>query len=105
LGKERILIRVVIDTNVLISSILFKGEASKLVDLWQRRRFVLLVSKPILEEYIKVLSYSKFSLSEEEIKTIIEEIFPYVEIVKFTKRINIIKDDPQDDIFLSTALE
>lgn len=107
MGKERKgLIRAVVDTSVFISSILYEGSTSKLLSHWQRRRFIYLISKPVLEEYIKVLSYSKFRLTEEEIKWIIqEELLPYVETVKVKIPVSVIKTDPSDNIFLSTAVE
>ena len=107
MGKERKgLIRAVVDTSVFISSTLYEGSTSKLLSYWQRRRFIYLISKPVLEEYIKVLSYSKFRLTEEEIKWIIqEELLPYVETVKVKIPVSVIKTDPSDNIFLSTAVE
>jgi len=106
-GKERKgLIRAVVDTNVFISATLYEGSTSKLLSYWQRRRFIYLISKQILEEYIKVLSYPKFRLTEEEIKWIIqEELLPYVETVKIKILVSAIKTDPSDNIFLSTAVE
>jgi len=105
MGKKKIT-RAVIDTNVFISSLLFEGVAKKLVECWQKGKFIFLISKPILEEYIKVLSYPKFELSQDEIKEIIvEELLPFVEIVVIKKSVSIIKEDPFDNIFLSTALE
>ncbi|NQS88844.1 putative toxin-antitoxin system toxin component, PIN family [Patescibacteria group bacterium] len=107
MGKERKgLIRAVVDTNVFISATLHEGPASKLLSYWQRGRFIYLISKQILEEYIKVLSYPKFRLTEEEIKWIIwEELLPYVETVKIKIPVSAIKTDPSDNIFLSTAVE
>lgn len=107
MGKERKgLIRAVVDTNVFISATLYEGQASKLLSHWQRGRFIYLISKQILEEYIKVLSYPKFRLAEEEIKWIIrEELLPYVETVKIKIPVSVIKIDPSDNIFLSTAVE
>ena len=97
--------RVVIDTNAFISSLLFKGPANKLVDLWQKKKFVFLISKQIFEEYIRVLNYPKFHLSEEEIEGIIkEELLPFVQVVIVEKSVSIVKIDPSDNIFLSTAL-
>jgi len=106
-GKKRKgLIRAVVDTNVFISSTLYEGSTSKLLSYWQRRRFVYLISKQVLEEYIKVLSYPKFRLTEGEIKWIIqEELLPYVETVKIKIPVSVIKADPSDNIFLSTAVE
>ena len=105
MGKKR-LIRAVVDTNVFVSSIFFDGIANQLVDCWQRGRFIFLISKPILEEYIKVLSYPKFELSEEQIKGIIEnELLPFTEVVTLKTSVSLIKEDPFDNVFLSTALD
>lgn len=107
MGKKRKgLIRAVIDTNIFISSILYGGSISKLLSYWQQRRFVYLISKQVLKEYIKVLSYPKFRLTEEEIKWIIqEELLPYVETVRIKTPVSVIKADPSDNIFLSTAVQ
>jgi len=105
MGKKR-LIRAVVDTNVFVSSILFEGVANQLVDCWQRGRFIFLISKPILEEYIKVLSYPKFELPEEQIKEIIgKEFLPFAEVVALKTSVSVIKEDPFDNVFLSTALD
>lgn len=106
MGKERKgLIRAVVDTNVFISATLHEWPASKLLSHWQRGRFIYLISKQILEEYIRVLSYPKFRLTEEEIKWIIrEELLPYVETVKIKIPVSAIKTDPSDNIFLSTTV-
>ena len=106
MGKKRKgLIRAVVDTNVFISATLYEGPASKLLSCWQRGRFIYLISKQILEEYIKVLSYPKFRLTEKEIKWIIqEELLPYVETVKIKVPVSVVKTDPSDNIFLSTAV-
>jgi len=105
MGKKK-LIRAVIDTNVFISSVLFEGASQQLIDCWKKAKFIFLMSKPILEEYIKVLSYPKFKLSQDEIKEIVEEeLLPFVEVVVIKSSISVIKEDPFDNIFLSTALE
>ena len=107
MGKKREgLIRAVVDTNIFVSSTLYEGYTSKLLSYWQRERFIYLISKPILEEYIKVLGYPKFRLTKEEIKWIIqEELLPYIETVKDKTPVSVVKTDPSDNIFLSTAIE
>jgi predicted nucleic acid-binding protein len=69
------LMRVVLDTNTVISALLFSGTASHLVSLWQSRRIAVLVSGDILQEYLRVLAYPKFKLSDQEIRRLIEEEF------------------------------
>ena len=98
--------RVVLDTNVLISALLFGGLPGRLVPLWQRREIVLLVSQEVLKEYIKVLSYPKFGLDEEEIKSILrEEVLPYFDPVKPVTPVEVVGEDPSDDKFLSLAVD
>ena len=46
--------RVVIDTNVFISSF-FGGNPRKIIDLWRKEKITLCLSGDILEEYTKVL--------------------------------------------------
>ena len=79
-------LRVVLDTNILVSALLFTGSASNLVPFWREGRIVLLVSKKIIQEYLRVLSYPKFSLTDLEIQIFFhEEILPFVEVVKIVK--------------------
>lgn len=107
MGKKAIsTLRLVIDTNVLVSAILFTGEASKILSLWQKKEITFLASKEVIEEYLKVFSYPKFNLSKEEIRYILEEqILPYVEPVQTKTEINLIKDDPADNKFLALAVD
>lgn len=97
-------LKVVLDTNILISALLFTGKASKLVPFWRERRIVLLVSKKIIQEYLRVLSYPKFSLTDLEIQTLFhEEILPFIEVVKIAKPFPPTCRDPADDHFLACA--
>ena len=98
------MIRAVLDTNVVVSSLLFHGQPSHLVPLWQARRFVALVSRPILREYLRVLAYPKFRLTPEEVRQAIEELLPYVEPVSPVKRLSVIRRDPTDNRFLECAV-
>jgi putative PIN family toxin of toxin-antitoxin system len=96
--------RVVLDTNVLVSALLFFGPPNKLVTLWQEGRIVLLISKEVLVEYLRVLSYPKFGLTQAEIKALIaESVLPYVETVTVGTHPPVISEDPADDKFLFLA--
>ena len=97
--------RVVLDTNVVVSALLFTGISSKLVQLWQGGTITALVSRTILEEYLRVLSYPKFKLSEGDIRGLIqEELLPYVEVVKTRRRLRVVDRDPSDDKFVECAV-
>jgi len=47
--KKKKIRRVVLDTSILISSLLFRGEFSKLVDLWKKGAFIPVISKDTFE--------------------------------------------------------
>lgn len=97
-------IRVVIDTNVIVSGILFGGIPGELIPLWKSGRIKPLASKKIIDEYIKVLAYPKFELSETEINYIFyNEILTYFDIIQTKDTPVIIKVDPSDDKFIHCA--
>ena len=98
-------VEVVVDTNVLVSALLFGGKPGKLIPLWQRGTIRPLASKEIIDEYLRVLTYPKFKLAEEEINFLLyQEILPYFEVINVGSGPRIIKKDPEDDKFIRCAL-
>jgi putative PIN family toxin of toxin-antitoxin system len=96
--------RVVIDTNVLVSALLFGGQPGKLRDWWVGGRLVPLVSKETFAEFGKVLAYPKFRLSPAEIAMIVEEeLLPYAEVVDVAEDAAGVCRDSHDDKFLALA--
>lgn len=97
--------RVVLDTNAIVSALLFSGISSKLVSLWQKGLITPLLSREVVDEYLRVLGYPKFELSEGEIKELIqEEILPYAEVVTPKIRLRVIQRDPSDNKFIECAV-
>ena len=97
--------RVVLDTNVLVSAILFKGRLSKLVELWKDGVISPVISKETFAEINTVLCYPKFALSKDDRKAIIEnEILPFFEVIDIEERTAGICRDPDDDMFLTVAV-
>jgi len=102
--RPKKIIRVVLDTNVLISALLFKGKLSRIVELWQKGEIIPIISKETFDELRIVLEYPKFSLSRAEIKLLIEnEILPFFEVVSVSKPVKGACRDPGDDKFLACA--
>ncbi len=63
MGKEKEKIkRVVLDTNILISALIFRREVSRLAEFWKSGKIVPLISKATFKEFKDVLAYPKFSL-------------------------------------------
>jgi uncharacterized protein len=97
--------KVVIDTNVLVSALLFGGTPGGLIPLWKDRRIGPLCSKGIVDEYLRVLAYPKFHLSESELLFLVaQEILPWFEVVAVSEGPPFVPDDPEDDKFVWCAL-
>ena len=98
-------VKVVVDTNVVISALLFGGAPGKLIVLWQSSAIKPVASKEIVDEYLRVLTYPKFKLSEEEINYLLyQEILPFFDIIDVQQGPQILEKDPQDDKFIRCAL-
>jgi putative PIN family toxin of toxin-antitoxin system len=103
-GQEVKPVRVVIDTNVLLSGLLFGGAPERIRDLWVLGRLVPLLSRETFAEFRRVLAYPKFRLTPAEITMIVEEeLIPYAEVVEATVDASGVCRDPYDDKFLSLA--
>ncbi len=73
-------LRVVLDTNTLVSALLFRnGRLSWLRLAWQRGDLVPLVCNRTVSELLRVLSYPKFRLGEPEIRDLLGDFLPFVE--------------------------
>lgn len=104
MGQKVAPLRAVLDTNILVSALLFVGRVGMLRDLWKTGRIIPLVSKETFAEFHRVLSYPKFKLSQREIRSLLnDEILPHVEPVEITEQVNGVCRDPRDDMFLAVA--
>jgi putative PIN family toxin of toxin-antitoxin system len=74
--------RVVLDTNVVLSALLFGGgPAGRVRAGWQSGRFVPLASTATAQELVRVLTYPKFALAAAEQKELLADLMPWVEVV------------------------
>ena len=100
--------RAVLDTNMLVSALLFRsGRLSWLRLAWQTMTFRHVMAKPTTEELLRVLAYPKFRLTSAEVEALLEELLPWVEVFaapipSVVKRWTV--RDPKDQIFLDLAL-
>ena len=74
--------RVVLDTNVVLSTLVFaNGPHAALRHIWQREKCLPLVSRATTEELLRVLAYPEFKLSGEEQGELLADYLPYCETV------------------------
>ena len=97
--------KVVLDTNVLISAILFGGFPRKCLELAIEGEIELYISKEIIREVEGVLSREKFNIAEENLRYIISSLDSIAEFVNPKNKLDIIKKDPQDNKILECAIE
>ncbi|MBL8523072.1 MAG: putative toxin-antitoxin system toxin component, PIN family, partial [Betaproteobacteria bacterium] len=54
-------LRVVLDTNVVLSALIFPGKTtSRIRELWQNGKLIPLISRETTEELLAALQYPKF---------------------------------------------
>ena len=107
--KETVRPRLVIDTNVFVSGLISGGGApARLLRAVQARRAVHVVSDPIVEEYLRVLDYPRIRKFRKITDAFVADIAAYLiyqtERVELQSRITI-GPDPDDDVFLDTAVD
>ncbi len=101
--------RVVIDTNVLISGIIQQsGFPFRVVKMWETASVVLITSSATIEEAERVLNYPKiknrYKLTGDDIKHVISNLIRYSVFSGNLPGLNIIKEDPEDNYVLATAV-
>lgn len=99
--------RLVPDTNVLLSALLFHtGRLSWLRGAWRSDRVRPLASRETTLELIRVLAYPKFALSAEDRRDLLDDYLPFCEIVVVSDPRPGVPEcrDPGDRPFLELAL-
>lgn len=97
--------RIVCDTNVLVSGILFGGHARQILLLASRGRLTNFISDDILHEAKDVLLRPKFKLSPQQVIAIIALFRDTFELVFPVQRHKVVQSDPDDDRILDAAVE
>lgn len=98
--------RVVLDTNVVVSALLFRaGRLFWLREAWQRGRVVPLVTRETVEELLRVLEYPKFRLAPEDRQELLADFLPFAEAVALPEKRARLPAcrDPDDEKFLHAA--
>ena len=80
--------RVVIDTNLVLSALVFaQGRLSPLRLAWQGALCQPLVSNATAAELIRVLAYPKFKLSSEDQQELLADYLPYCATVRMPAKL------------------
>ncbi|MGA1875404.1 MAG: putative toxin-antitoxin system toxin component, PIN family [bacterium] len=98
------MVKVVIDTNIYISAVLFGGNSEKIRKLAREGKIELLVSENILTEIAGVLK-RKFNWFDWQISELIKDIRAITTLVTPALSLSVIKEDEPDNRFLECAVE
>jgi len=97
-------IKAILDTNVVISGVFWKGPPFRVLQAWQEQRFRLVISVPILEEYRRVLA----EMAGEHFSPVVHSILGLIELhSEMVEPISLAKavcNDPDDDKFIEAAV-
>ena len=103
----RAALRVVLDTNVVLSALVFGGgTAARLRLAWQAGAIVPLASTATMQELVRVLGYPKFRLGAAEQQELLADYVPFVEPVQVPQPPPTVPHcrDPMDLPFLHLAV-
>ncbi len=95
--------RVVFDTNILISAAISEGAPARCVELARSGKVTSVTCAQILEEYAKVL-IEKIDLTQAEAAVLARSITRYSEVVAIGGDLQAVPDDPIDDKIVECAV-
>jgi putative PIN family toxin of toxin-antitoxin system len=108
-AQEQLPPRLVIDTNVFVSGLISgDGAPARILLAVRHKRAIHLVSDPIVEEYLRVLDYPRIRKFKKITDAFVADIAAY--LVYQTERVELrslirMSADPDDDVFLNTAVD
>ncbi len=100
MGKKKI----VLDTNILISAFGWNGKPRKILRHVISQQFELILSQQQIIEIRRVLDYPKFAFENDQKTRFLTFLCTIAFIIDVPNTLRIIKEDPEDNIILETAL-
>lgn len=101
--------KVTLDTNVLISGSLWRGDSYRILSLVEQGKLELVLSESIINEYLEVLQYEeiqeKIAAKKLTLLEAAEKVIKEATLVTPTVRFNAIPNDPDDNLVLECAVE
>jgi uncharacterized protein len=96
-------VRVILDTNVVVSGIFFSAPPYQILDAWRREQLIIVLSQNIFKEYQRVATTLNRKYSKVNIHPILELIADRAEFILPIKFDSQVCEDPDDDMFLECA--
>jgi putative PIN family toxin of toxin-antitoxin system len=97
-------VKIVLDTNVLVSGIFFTGPPYEILKAWRDGKVNLVVSTEILDEYQRVAEELSQKFQGIDIFGILDLLTLGSEVVHAPPLLEPVCSDPEDDKFLACAV-
>ena len=95
----------VLDTNIFVSGIFWEENfCSQIIRKWKDKEITLISSIEILDEFVKTLRNFKIQMPEDMIEEWRNLIIENSVMVEPIMKIDVIKDDPDDNKFLEAGV-
>lgn len=96
---------VVVDTNVVISSIFWSGNSHKILKNVSAGKIQAFTSEEIVEELVKILSRFRYKLPKAKIAETVNFYLKTFQLISNIKSINAVSEDPDDNKFIECAVK
>lgn len=97
------MLRIVLDSNVYISALLFKGIPGKILDMALKNEIILITSDEIITETVRILR-EKFKWPEHNIDKFMRRLSDISVNIKPVNKLNVIKERESDNSVLECAV-
>ena len=98
--------RTVVDTNVVVSALLFSGGSIAWLRVaWADGSIVPVVSRNTLQVLVRVLAYPRFRLNPDDREELLGDYVPYTQLIETAPQHDTPRcRDPHDQIFVDVAV-
>lgn len=95
--------RIVLDTNVLVSAIFWGGTPLRIIDLWRKNKIEAVASEPVLDEYLRTIEYLSKKIYRPDLYRRWTSAMSKMTLVKATKSFHLCRD-PKDNMFIDCVV-
>ncbi len=95
---------VVVDTNVYISAIFWGGKPRHVINHGRDGKIQIFTSEDIEQEILDKLM-TKFGMNSDDAGRVMADFSTFTKLIRVSRRIHVVKDDPDDDKFIECAVE
>jgi putative PIN family toxin of toxin-antitoxin system len=99
------MLKIVADTNVLVSSLIRRGKPHELILRIDGIGVRLISSNALFAELISVLAEEKIAkyVTKSDVELFLRYVGRRTTLVRVASKFKVVKEDPQDDVVLNTA--